>query len=420
MIMKSMASSNGNNCLLHCFAHALFNLPVEKYNAIAQTEGFNNLLANFQSYYELDKKPTLDEINELNAAFAAPLEREAIWGPVLRQLLQKDFPNEFTGTDVQKRESLIRDEVFAEYLKTINVSMTVKHEYAGQDEIKYEAVGGPIFTLNVHHAQAGGGHYSFIYPDDDNPSNEKATAHNEKIKIDESTKLADFNHTKFKEFYFFDFVTDRMAYIKDIVKEAMMSPSDLELPLVGLEPQAKKAEIADQVDDAIKLKAKTKDEAEDAPKVEMVNGFPKAFIIALEEIFSENHLDVKDGFIKVNHEGKQFEIKKEEYGVSFSGPSSSFGDIVKSAKAYDTVLGEGAGVEYELEVGDEAQAIEFLKEMQAGGMSFDSVTSININGKEYGKKETQDFIAQALKLHDQSPEGLGNDDSPARKQSKPQ
>ncbi len=411
--MQSLATSNGNNCLFHCFTHVLFNLPEGQYNQVKQTQGYNKLLENFKGYYGLATVPTEEEIRELNNTFSDPLEREAVWGPVLRQMLRNEF------SDVGITEvSLIADEDFAKLLELFEFNITVEHPY---DElappIKHEAVETPIFTLEVSHIREGGGHYNFAYPNDDD--NTKAGAHNAKVVINHDTHQADFSHTQFAEFNDIVGADERSTYVKDIVREKLLPPSPLGfVPLVREED-----ELSAEVDDVIELKARHSQENDkDIPEIEMENGFPKAFMDMLPDLFPKDawDLNIEDGSIEIDDkfdDDRYITIEKEDYGVSFSGPTSNFDDIIRAAKAYDTALGDDAGIEYELEAGNKEQAIEFLQKMKAAGMNFDSVTSMIIDGESYDEAETQTFIAEALGLDllDAAPEALGADEGADRR-----
>ena len=80
-----------NNCAANCVVHFLSEKIItnELQETFAHDPDYEGLLNSFEEYYNLDKKPTWDDIQSLLSHNPAPTDREAIMGPVIRQYLAK-------------------------------------------------------------------------------------------------------------------------------------------------------------------------------------------------------------------------------------------------------------------------------------------------------------------------------------------
>ena len=199
----SVASASGNNCLLHCFIHVLFNLSAEKNDRVAQTSGYQKLLIHFQEYYGLDERPSREGIEKLNNDFPHPLEREVIWGPVFRKflisVLDLQVDNDQAEIDDLKKGGTIPDEYFSKVVNLFNFNMIAANSYRDiADPIEYglEDQSLVISTLKVVHNR---NHYNFEFSDDQGDA--KANAHHEQMsRLDEHDRH-DLSGTQFGDFF---------------------------------------------------------------------------------------------------------------------------------------------------------------------------------------------------------------------------
>lgn len=74
----------GLNCLTHFLAKKIENGDIHIFD---DDPSYEKLLSTFQDYYHLPNKPSWDDIREKFQQFPNPLDREAIFAPVLRKLL---------------------------------------------------------------------------------------------------------------------------------------------------------------------------------------------------------------------------------------------------------------------------------------------------------------------------------------------
>lgn len=79
----------GVNCLTHFFAKMIENGEIQR----SKNHAYNELLNIFKIYYQLEKQPSWDDIANLFKVYTHPVDREIIFGPILRLNLQNLLEN---------------------------------------------------------------------------------------------------------------------------------------------------------------------------------------------------------------------------------------------------------------------------------------------------------------------------------------
>jgi len=430
MTTTAIATGSSNNCLLHCFAHVLFDLPADKYEAVVKTTGYQSLLQHFGEYYGVET-PARDDIDALNTDYATPLERELIWGPVLRQLLIAKLEEKADKTDseeleianLRKGNTAIRDSDFVKVLRDFDVNLVVENSFDNIEKAKtypeYD-VTEPSFVFNVIHRAAGGGHYDFYFVDD--PSDVKAKSHNLSFQFKkDDSGLLDYSGTHFSDIVNTEGENEREILLKNLIQEhkALNSLAKIELgtqenmlgfsfEIEEFEADSLNSELDDddEIDEIdvtkLNIRAKSNNDNEES-KIELdpITGFPLEFVQKLDMMFPETdnwELRKEKGTIRVEGNDQFIKVKQEDFGVSFSGSSNSFGNMIQAANAYSQSLKEETEVEFELEATSEEQAIAFLKEME-GKVDMKLVTSVRIKGVELddvGMKNLQLKISPSI------------------------
>lgn len=405
MTMTALASGASNNCLLHCFAHTLFNLPEDKYAAVVGTEGYKNLLVAFGQYYGVET-PSRENIDALNKDYTHPLERELIWGPVFRQMLiakleEKEDKTEDEQAEIVnlREENGIQDTDFAKIAGQFGVTMSIHSDQQSDIEIDPMEPNKKICTFDVIHnvLESGHNHYNFKFVDDERDN--IARNHNQHFKLKSNDLgLLNYSETKLEYIAEIDIPKERVILMKALLQghqalkklqeEEVQEAEDNQINMgVVIEEY-----VADERDvTKFSAKANPKQGNDEEPKKEialdLLTGFPLEFVQQLDIIFPRAgnwSLEKKMGKIGIEGNEQVIEIKQEDYRVSFSGTSNSFEKMIEAANAYGKSLGADAGVEYELETSSEEQALAFLKEMK-GDVDMTLVTTIKIGDKTLNK-----------------------------------